>query len=116
MPFYMVTYQETVYMIPPSGSSFGDPDLVCRLRRSLYGLKQGPHGWFENFHNTILLAKFQQIKYDPSMFIRHTSSGIIKLLVYVDDILISGDDSIGIQNIKNSINTSFHMKDLGHMT
>lgn len=69
---------------------------VCRLRQSLYGLKQGPRAWIEKTQKTLQLYGFQQSKYDLSLEFRRTSHGITLLLVNVDDIIINGTNSDSI--------------------
>ena len=104
--------KEAIYMRPPPGLSTAAHD-VCRLKRSLYGLKQAPRAWFDKFRTTLLDLSFVQSQYDPSLFWRKTPVGIVTLLVYVDDILITGTDIGTIQQLKDSLHASFHMKDLG---
>lgn len=89
---------ETVYMKPTPGYPC-PPHMVYKLHKSLYGLKQAPRAWFEKFRHAILTAQFYQSHSDHSihsLFIRRTSNGCTILLLYVDDIIISGDDVIGI--------------------
>ncbi|GMQ10820.1 hypothetical protein CsSME_00053676 [Camellia sinensis var. sinensis] len=70
---------------------------VCRLRKSLYGLKQSPRAWFHRFSSVILSIDFIECHSDHTCFIRHQPNGqCIILLAYVDDIILTGDDSIGI--------------------
>ncbi|KAL0456401.1 UNVERIFIED_CONTAM: Retrovirus-related Pol polyprotein from transposon RE1 [Sesamum latifolium] len=73
------------------------PDKVCRLRKALYGLKQAPRAWFSKFNNTICRFGFQFSPHDHALFIRKTTHGSTLLLLYVDDMIITGDDSQGIQ-------------------
>eukprot|EP00268_Persea_americana_P050874 TRINITY_DN5577_c0_g1_i2.p1 TRINITY_DN5577_c0_g1~~TRINITY_DN5577_c0_g1_i2.p1 ORF type:complete len:317 (-),score=19.16 TRINITY_DN5577_c0_g1_i2:294-1244(-) len=96
-----------------TGAWTGD---CARLRRSLYGLKQAPRTWFENFRDALLHLQFTQSASDPSMFLHRSSNGITVLLVYVDDIIISGTDSGMITHLQPSLHESFHLKDLGPLT
>ena len=89
---------------------------VARLRRSLYGLKQAPRAWFENFRSTILALGFTQSPYDPSLFLKKTAQATTMLLVYVDDIIITGTHSNMIHRLQSSLQAAFHMKDLGPLT
>lgn len=91
---------EVVYMKPPKGLSVPSSDSVCKLKQSIYGLRHAPRTWFTKFQGTILLAGFQHGNFDPSMFLQITTNGITILPVYVNDILITGDDSHGIQYIQ----------------
>ncbi|XXG61102.1 hypothetical protein AAC387_Pa04g2839 [Persea americana] len=104
--------QEDVYMHLPKGCS-SNPGMVAKLRRSLYGLKQAPRAWFEKFQAALLRLDFRPSLYDPSMFLHHAPSGITILLVYVDDIVITGPNAGMIQQLQASLRESFQMKDLG---
>ena len=107
---------EEVFMKLPPGITTCSPSHVCHLRRSLYGLKQAPRAWFEKFGKTLHQLGFIQSTNDPFMFLHRSEKGITILLVYVDDIIITGSDNVGIQKLQASLNSSFHMKDLGHLT
>uniref|UniRef100_A0A2N9EE62 Reverse transcriptase Ty1/copia-type domain-containing protein n=1 Tax=Fagus sylvatica TaxID=28930 RepID=A0A2N9EE62_FAGSY len=84
---------ETIYMDPPPGfRAEGEyAGKVCRLRKSLYGLKQSPRAWFSRFSEVILSMEFVRCHSDHTCFIRRRSDGCcIILLVYVDDIILTG--------------------------
>ena len=91
----------------------GDIEKVCRLRKSLYGLKQSPHVWFGKVNQVVNEFGMQKSKSDHSIFYRNSSSGIILLVVYVDNIIITGSDSKGISSLKSFLQSQFHTKDLG---
>ncbi|XP_020209382.1 uncharacterized protein LOC109794341 [Cajanus cajan] len=103
---------EDIYMTLPQGL-FSPSTNVCKLKRSLYGLRQAPRAWFEKFRSTLLGFSFVQSQYDSSLFIHHTTTGIVLLLIYVDDMVITGSDHTSIQHLKEQLKASFHMKDLG---
>ena len=86
---------------------------VCRLRRSLYGLKQSPRAWFGRFSEVVQKFGMQKSKCDHSVFYRNSTTGLILLVVYVDDIVITGNDSAGISSLKSFLQTQFQTKDLG---
>ncbi|CAM8999240.1 unnamed protein product [Rhodiola kirilowii] len=67
--------------------------MVCRLRRSLYDLKQAPRAWFERFSFVIIVAGFSPSAHDPAHFVHTSSYGRTLLLLYANDMLITGDDS-----------------------
>lgn len=92
----------------PSG-----PPNVCKLLNSLYGLKEAPRQWFSKLSQALLANHFLQSKNDYNLFTKQTADCIIIILVYVDDLLIAGNDSTLIQSTKDFLNTYFHMKDLG---
>ena len=85
---------------------------MCRLRRALYGLKQAPRAWFAKFSSTISQHGFSASLYDLVLFFRHSDHGITLLLLYVDDMIITGDDVQGIQDLKCFLGQYFEMKDL----
>ncbi|WJZ83379.1 hypothetical protein VitviT2T_003067 [Vitis vinifera] len=94
---------EEVYMQPPPGLSV-ESNKVCHLRRALYGLKQAPRAWFTKFSSTIFRLGYTASPYDSALFLRCTDKGTILLLLYVDDMIITGDDLSGIQELKDFLN------------
>ncbi|WKA10719.1 hypothetical protein VitviT2T_028279 [Vitis vinifera] len=106
---------EEVYMQPPPGLSI-ESNKVCHLRRALYGLKQAPRAWFAKFSSTIFRLGYTASPYDSALFLRRTDKGTILLLLYVDDMIIIGDDLSGIQELKDFLSQQFEMKDLGHLS
>ena len=106
--------QEEVYMEQPPGFvAQGEIGKVCHLQKSLYGLKQSPRAWFGKFSQAVEKFGLQKSKSDHSVFYRNSHSGIILLVVYVDDIVITGSDSTGISSLKSFLHGQFHTKDLG---
>ncbi|RVW61630.1 Retrovirus-related Pol polyprotein from transposon RE1 [Vitis vinifera] len=94
----------------------GESGLVCRLRRSLYGLKQSPRAWFSRFSSVVQEFGMLRSTADHSVFYHHNSLGqCIYLVVYVDDIVITGSDQDGIQKTKATSFTHFQTKDLGKL-
>ena len=91
---------EEVYMQPPLGLSI-DSNKVCHLRRALYGLKQAPRAWFTKFSSTIFRLGYTASSYDSALFLCRTDKGTILLLLYVDDMIITGDYLSGIQELKD---------------
>uniref|UniRef100_A0A2N9IFK3 Reverse transcriptase Ty1/copia-type domain-containing protein n=1 Tax=Fagus sylvatica TaxID=28930 RepID=A0A2N9IFK3_FAGSY len=98
---------------PPGYVVTGSEHLVCRLRKALYGLKQSPRAWFDRFSAVVLGYGFQHSTYDHSVLVRHSSTSIVVLIVYVDDIIISRSNSTGIADLKRYLGQHFHTKDLG---
>ena len=98
---------------PPGFVAQRESGLVCKLRRSLYGLKQSPRTWFSRF--SLVVQEFGMIRSaaDHSVFYHHSSIGkCIYLIVYVDDIVITGSDQDGIQKLKQHLFNHFQTKDL----
>ena len=106
--------QETVYMTQPTG--FQDrtcPNHVCLLHKSLYGLKHAPRAWFERFTSYLFTLGFVASTADPSLFIRSVGSSLTYLLLYVDDIIVTGPDYLYISVLKNQLALEFKISDLG---
>jgi len=107
--------QQEVYMVPPPG--FAAPSgMFCRLRRALYGLKQAPRAWFERFSSAVTAAGFRTSQHDPALFIHTSSRGRTLLLLYVDDMIITGDDPAFIDFVKHHLQQQFQMTDLGPLS
>ena len=98
---------------PPGFVAQGEIGKVCYLQKSLYGLKQSPHAWFGKFSQAVKEFDMQKNKSNHSIFYRNSNSGIILLLVYVADIVITGSDSKGISSLMSFLHKQFHLKDLG---
>jgi hypothetical protein len=106
--------EEEVYMkLPPGHPQAGDSNLVCRLHKSLYGLKQSPRAWYSKLSSVLEANGFKRSNADSSMFVRSGSSGKIVVLVYVDDIIVTGDNGDEINTLKRSLQCQFAIKDLG---
>src|SRR3954466_15836933 len=101
-------------MQPPPGISAPEGH-VCRLRCALYGLKQAPHAWFQRFRQSLLSIGYTQSMADYAMFRHTTQSGIVILILYVDDMVITGSDSAAISSLKQHLQNEFEMKDLGFL-
>ena len=99
-------------MQPPPGYSVPD-GMVCRLRRSLYGLKQAPRAWFERFASVVTAAGFSPSDHDPALFVHLSARGRTLLLLYVDDMIFTGDDLEYIAFVKARLSEQFSMSDLG---
>ena len=93
--FFNRDLSEEVYMQPLSSLSV-ESNKICHLRHALYGLKQAPRAWFVKFRSTIFRLGYMASHYDSTLFLRRTDKGIILLLLYVNDMIITGDDLSGI--------------------
>ena len=83
----------------------GEIGKVCRLRKSMYGLKQNPRAWFDKFSQSIETFGMQKSKSNHSVFYKNSSFGISLLVVYVDDIVITGSDPKGILFLKSFLHS-----------
>ncbi|RVW56704.1 Retrovirus-related Pol polyprotein from transposon RE1 [Vitis vinifera] len=108
---------EEVYMEqPPDFVAQEESGLVCKLRHSLYGLKQSPQAWFGCLSLVVQEFGMLRSEADHSVFYHHNSSiQCIYLVVYVDDIVITGSDQEGIQRLKQHLFNHFQTKDLGKL-
>jgi len=91
---------EEVYMQPPPGYLSAEDNRVCRLRRSLYGLKQASRQWFAKFSTAILRFGFTQSKADTSLFLYRRGNSFAVILVYVNDVIVTINDSFNLKALK----------------
>ncbi|KAF3618809.1 hypothetical protein FXO38_33242 [Capsicum annuum] len=97
---------------------FVHPDYplhVCKLTKAIYGLKQAHQAWFHRFSTFLLAHGFICSKSDSSMFIRKCSSGTLILLLYVDDIILTGSHASLVDNFIRCLSSQFAMKDLSDL-
>ncbi|KAK8600813.1 hypothetical protein V6N12_050661 [Hibiscus sabdariffa] len=106
--------EEDVYMTHPEG--FVTPEnarKVCKLQRSIYGLKQASRSWNLRFNDAIKEFGFIRNEDEPCVYKKFSGSIVSFLILYVDDILIIGNDVPTLQSIKTWLSSCFSMKDLG---
>ncbi|KAJ1700890.1 hypothetical protein LUZ63_000669 [Rhynchospora breviuscula] len=106
--------QETVYMYQPPGfvDSFHSSH-VCLLKKAIYGLKQSPRAWFHTLSSALLEFGFHGSKFDPSLFISHCNGHTLIILVYVDDIIVTGSHEPSVSRFITTLQSRFSLKDLG---
>lgn len=90
-----------------------DTNLVCKLNKSLYGLRQAPRQWFAKLSSALTKYKFIQSKSDYSLFTKRSDDTLTIILVYVDDLIIAGNSESAIKSTKEFLHGEFHMKDMG---
>ena len=90
-----------------------DPYLVCKLKKSLYGLKQAPREWYSKMDAFLLLQNFQRCKSDMNVYIQKFHGNLIIIVLYVDELLITGSTVASISAIKTALHNAFEMSDLG---
>ena len=106
--------EEEIYMDQPDGFIVnGQEGKVCKLLKSLYGLKQAPKQWHEKFDKTLTSAGFVVNEADKCVYYRFGGGDGVILCLYVDDILIFGNNLNVIKEVKEFLSSNFEMKDLG---
>ena len=86
------------------------PTYVCKLHKSLYGLKQAPRAWYDKLRGCLLQWGFVNSSSDTSLFLRRSKSSLILILIYVDDILITGPNSSELESFIAEFSTMFALK------
>lgn len=115
------TLDEEVYMTLPLGyivpdaikSKYPNQKIVCRLLKSLYGLKQAPRQWFIALSIAPLSFGFLQTHGDPSLFVYSQGSNLVYLFIYVDDMVMTGNNADLMTHITEFLGSQFKIKDLG---
>ncbi|GJU75428.1 retrotransposon protein, putative, ty1-copia subclass [Tanacetum coccineum] len=105
---------EDIYMVQPEG--FVDPNhprKVCKLQRSIYGLKQASRSWNKRFDEEIKRFGFTQNLDEPCVYQKASGRNVTFLILYVDDIIIMGNHIPSLQSVKDYLGKCFAMKDLG---
>ncbi|GJU37351.1 retrotransposon protein, putative, ty1-copia subclass [Tanacetum coccineum] len=104
---------EEVYMEQPEGFVNPKyPNRVCKLKRSIYGLKQASREWNKRFDDEIKKFDFTQNRDEPCVYLKASGSNVTFLILYVDDILIMGNNIPMLQDVKSYLGRCFAMKDL----
>ncbi|GJX37965.1 retrotransposon protein, putative, ty1-copia subclass [Tanacetum coccineum] len=105
---------EEVYMEQPEGFVNPKyPNRVCKLKRSIYGLKQASRQWNKRFDDEINKFGFTQNRDEPCVYLKASRSNVTFLILYVDDILIMGNNIPMLQDVKSYLGRCFAIKDLG---
>ena len=105
--------EEEIYMMQPEGFIAKNQEhMVCKLKRSIYGLKQASRSWNIKFDQVIKSFGFEQNLDKTCVYKRHRDKVIMFLVLYVDDILLIGNDVGVMSSIKICLSSQFDMKDL----
>jgi histone deacetylase 1/2 len=91
------------------------PNLVCRLKKALYGLKQAPRAWLDKIGQYLVTSEFQTSNVDFSLYVKKNDHGIFVIIIYVDDLIITGDNDVDIFDLKKLLKQKFEIKDLGEL-
>ena len=107
---------EEIYMKQPEGYvKPGEEHLVCKLEKSLYGLKQSSRCWNKAFPECIEKIGFTQASADPCVFIRKEEDTLTIIGVHVDDLMILAQNISEMKRVKDSLKLQFKMKDMGEL-
>lgn len=110
------TIQENVYLRQPPGYVNSQvPHHVCKLHKALYGLKQAPRAWYDMLSKSLIKQGFINSLADSSLFVFAKASDLVYVLVYVDDILIIGNNTSLVTQIIKGLGSDFALKDLGSL-
>ena len=105
---------ESIYMMQPEGFIVeGQEQKVCKLLRSIYGLKQASRSWNQRFDETIKTFSFEQNVNEPCVYKYIKETKVVFLVLYVDDILLIGNDIGLLYDVKKWLVEKFQMKVLG---
>jgi len=100
---------------PPGYVDQTHPNLVCRLKKPLYGLKQALKVWSNKIGQYFVTSGFQTSNADFSLYVKKTDHGIVVIVIYVDDLIITKDNDADIFDLKKLLKQKFEMKDLGEL-
>lgn len=100
---------------PPGFTEDFAENEVCRLKRSLYGLKQSPRAWFGRFTTFMKQQNYKQSNADHTLFLKRKGSLVTCLIIYVDDMIITGDDMEEMAILRQQLFSEFEKKDLGDL-
>lgn len=101
-----------VYMSLPEGFNIGD-GMICKLNKSLYGLKNSPKNWNNKFDELMKSQGFRRSENDYCLYVKIFKNAKTFVLLYVDDLLLAGTDQNSVEILKQVLNSNFKMKDLG---
>jgi len=106
---------EEVYMTIPQGLLVADSGICCKLKKSLYGLKQASRQWYDKLAQVLFSRGYTHSDSDYSLFFRKTGTSLVFVAVYVDDIVLTGTDVGEISSLRCFLRDKFKIKDLGKL-
>jgi histone deacetylase 1/2 len=108
--------QEEVYVKQPKGFVIpGQENLVYKLKKSLYGLRQSSRSWYTRIDSVLRSLGLLRSHNDPNLYYQHANGETLILMLYVDDIFITGTSEAHISKLKHKLHNQFEMTDLGHV-
>lgn len=99
--------------IPLGYTTSSKTEVLCKLQKALYRLKQSPRAWFGRFSLAIRKYGFTQSNSNNTLFLKHRLGNVTALIIDVDDMIITGDDIEEISRLQGQLATKFEMKNLG---
>ncbi len=115
--FLISELKENIYMEQPKGfATPGQEQKVCKLNKSLYGLKQASHEWNQNIDATLTACGFISTKSDPCVYVRDQENGKFYIVLYVDDILLVCKSLGTLEDMKAKLSAIYEMHDLGSVS
>lgn len=106
---------EEVYMDHPIGYKVPNQNLVCKLNKSIYGLREASRQWFTKFSNALISAVLTQSKCDYSLFTAGSGTNFVALLVYVDDIILASPSPTIVKKVQQTLPSLFKLKTFGEL-
>eukprot|EP00253_Pinus_taeda_P007975 PITA_07975 len=111
---YEETFAPVARMETPLGyEKKGQEHKVCRLKKALYGLKQAPRAWYSRIDSYLLENEFAKCEGEPTIYIKENDGKILIVVLYVDDVIFTGNDVYLIQNFKSVMKEEFEMTNMG---
>ena len=113
------TIDEEIYLEQPEGfvkTNDSGEKLVCKLNKSIYGLKQSGRNWNNTFHTFLCSENFVQSSADHCVYTKHDKDSVIITIMWVDDIIIASNNNAAVNDIISSLSEQFRMKDMGTLS
>ena len=108
--------EENIYMMQPDGFIIESQEhMVCKLHKSIYGLKQASRSWNKRFDKVIKSFGLDQKEEEPCVYRKMQDDIVVFLILYVDYILLIGNDFEMLSKVKIQLATQFQIKDLGEV-
>lgn len=110
---------EEIYLEQPEGFEVTlktNEKLVCKLKKSLYGLKQSGRNWYKQLNDHLERNNFKKNQSDNCVYRKQTKDGTIVVIIWVDDLVIAASNSDILNRFKDTMKTQFNMKDLGKIS
>lgn len=102
-------------MDSPPGMTDSNGMKVCKLKKALYGLKQFPRAWFGRFTKSMKAFSYRASNSDHTLFLKRGKGKITALIIYVDDMIVTGNDQYEISSLQQYLASEFEMKQLGNL-